>query len=60
MANITVTFTEKQVEELLYIIRQDTRRMKQEGNDRSFIALNDRIEEKILKAQIEARKEGKK
>lgn len=60
MANITVTFTEKQVEELLYIIRQDTRRMKQEGNDRSFIALNDRIEEKLLKAQIEARKEGKK
>lgn len=56
--NITVTFTEKQVEELLYIIRQDTRKMKAEGLDRNFIALNERIENKIIEARLEAK--GKK
>lgn len=58
MKQVTVTFTGEQARLLISLIRNDTEQMKRNrGFDRNFVAQNDRIEEKIIKAILKA--EGK-
>ena len=58
MKQVTVTFTGEQARLLLTMIRNDTEEMKRIPDyDRRFIAQNDRLEERLIKAILKA--EGK-
>lgn len=55
MKNVTVTFTGEQARLLLTMIRNDTEQMKQNaGYERKFVAQNDRLEERLIKAILKA------
>ena len=50
MKNVTVTFTGEQAKILLQMIRNDTESMKNAECEKRFIAQNERIENRLLKA----------
>ena len=55
MKNVTVTFTGEQARLLLTMIRNDTEQMKQNFDyERKFVAQNDRMEERLIKAILKA------